>query len=131
MVDEILDQSIIPLSRRKADNRRVIDGDSIRMDSHRYWTFKMKGTHCVCCGIEGVFFAKEKHLESDNRFHFNLYGLDEFGNEVLMTKDHIMPKSKGGKDHIDNYQTMCVRCNVAKGDKLPHEYNGGQKVNCS
>ena len=35
-----------------------------------------------------------------------------------MTKDHILPKSKGGKDEIDNYQTMCIRCNKAKGNNL-------------
>ena len=48
----------------------------------------------------------------------NLYAIDENGKEVLMTKDHILPKSKGGKDEIDNYQTMCIRCNEAKGNNL-------------
>lgn len=35
-----------------------------------------------------------------------------------MTKDHIIPKSKGGKDELNNYQTMCVICNVKKGNKI-------------
>lgn len=35
-----------------------------------------------------------------------------------MTKDHIIPKSKGGADDISNYQTMCERCNEAKGNRL-------------
>jgi 5-methylcytosine-specific restriction endonuclease McrA len=30
-------------------------------------------------------------------------------------KAYIQAKSKGGKDHIDNYQTMCQPCNVRKG----------------
>jgi 5-methylcytosine-specific restriction endonuclease McrA len=35
-----------------------------------------------------------------------------------MTKDHIVPKSKGGKDMLSNTQTMCVICNTKKGDTL-------------
>lgn len=48
----------------------------------------------------------------------NLYAVDEAGNEVLMTKDHIVPHSKGGIDDISNYQTMCVRCNQKKGNDI-------------
>ena len=33
-----------------------------------------------------------------------------------MTKDHITPKAKGGKDHISNMQTMCSTCNWEKKD---------------
>ena len=41
--------------------------------------------------------------------------LDENGNEVLMTKDHIWAKANGGKSNLANYQTMCHPCNHAKG----------------
>ena len=93
------------------------NGDIIKGNSQRYQTFFTKGCKCVKCGIEGKYFAKEKHLK-DRSFHLNLYAIDENDEEVLMTKDHIIPKSKGGSDDISNYQTMCVRCNKAKGNKL-------------
>lgn len=93
------------------------DGDMIKGNSQRYQTFFIKGCKCVKCGIEGKYFAKEKH-PNDNSFHLNLYAIDKNGEEVLMTKDHIIPKSKGGIDDISNYQTMCEKCNVAKGNKL-------------
>jgi 5-methylcytosine-specific restriction endonuclease McrA len=46
-----------------------------------------------------------------------LYGKNSKGEEVLLTKDHIKPKSLGGKNHHSNYQTMCVDCNVEKASK--------------
>ena len=59
-------------------------------------------------------FAKERSFDSKH-FHMNRYALDSDNNEVLMTKDHIIPASKGGKNHISNFQTMCTDCNFKKG----------------
>lgn len=92
----------------------VINGDKIKGNSQRFQTFFTKGLKCACCGIEGKYFGKEKDFNAA-RYHLNLYALDESGNEVLMTKDHIAPRSKGGASELYNYQTMCVKCNIAKG----------------
>ena len=40
--------------------------------------------------------------------------VNENNEEILFTKDHITPRSKGGKNHISNYQTMCSKCNEGK-----------------
>jgi hypothetical protein len=113
---------ITPHDRKFKRNYMSDDGKlhSVKMASHRYWCFSEHGMNCVKCGIEGKFFALESHkYNSGNKFyHFNLYALDEDGNEVLMTKDHVLPKSKGGKSHISNYQTMCYKCNHEKGNKI-------------
>lgn len=93
----------------------VINGDKIKGNSQRFQTFFTKGLKCACCGIEGKYFGKEKDFDAA-RYHLNLYALDESGNEVLMTKDHIVPRSKGGASELYNYQTMCVKCNIAKGN---------------
>lgn len=93
------------------------DGDLIKSNSQRYQTFFTKGCKCVVCEIEGKYFAKERHLQ-DKTYHLNLYAVDDNGDEIFMTKDHIIPHSKGGIDDISNYQTMCKLCNEAKGNKL-------------
>ena len=90
----------------------------VKMGSCRYKCFAKFGTKCVSCGIEGKFFAMERDYNTD-RYHFNLYAVDENEKEILMTKDHIIPKSKGGKNHLSNYQTMCITCNRNKGAEFP------------
>ena len=93
----------------------------VKMNSLRYQVFKKSGTKCKVCGLEGIFFAleKDKFVEGDLGFHLNLYGLSRDGEEILMTKDHILPKSKGGADKLTNLQTLCIKCNNAKGNKIP------------
>ena len=91
------------------------NGKLVRMTSSRYRMFKMKGLTCVSCGFEGTYFALEKHKAANyDKFHFNCYGIDENGNERMITKDHIIPRSIGGPNHIGNYQPMCDVCNSKK-----------------
>lgn len=35
--------------------------------------------------------------------------------------DHVLPRSKGGGHTWENVVACCRRCNVKKGDRLPHE----------
>lgn len=37
------------------------------------------------------------------------------------TIDHIMPKSRGGKDTWENLVACCLKCNNSKGDRTPAE----------
>jgi 5-methylcytosine-specific restriction endonuclease McrA len=39
------------------------------------------------------------------------------GNSKQLTIDHLIPKSKGGKNTWENLVTCCSKCNVKKGDK--------------
>lgn len=96
--------------------RGIIRGDEVKLGgSLRLRTF-LRSLKCVKCGIQGEFFIKTRTKE-DERWHLDLYALRD-GEPVLMTKDHIIPRSKGGKDRMDNLQTMCCECNEEKGNTL-------------
>lgn len=98
----------------KSDSIRV-DGYLVYKDSWRYRTFYQKGLKCACCGRVGSYFKLDVDSNNIERAHFNLFSEDG----TLMTKDHIIPKSKGGPDCIDNFQTMCQECNKNKANVMP------------
>lgn len=107
-----------------------LNGQLIRVKtrSQRYRLF-YQNRKCVCCGRKGNTLSLEINHESLNRnessFHFNLY-CKEGDNYILMTKDHIIPRAKGGKDNMVNYQTMCSECNSLKADLIPEEFSALQ-----
>ena len=37
------------------------------------------------------------------------------------TIDHVMPRSRGGRDTWENLVLACVRCNIKKGNRTPLE----------
>ncbi|MEK7413410.1 MAG: HNH endonuclease [Planctomycetota bacterium] len=37
------------------------------------------------------------------------------------TRDHVVPRSRGGPDNLSNVVTACGKCNTTKGDRTPDE----------
>lgn len=93
----------------------------IKVKSLRLQCFK-RSMSCVKCGLKGTIISADTFTSKSDRdgTHFNLYAVSE-GKTRLMTKDHIIPKSRGGKNHLSNLQTMCDQCNNKKGDKYEWE----------
>lgn len=101
-------------SCKSPENQITVDGYNVYTRSLRYMTFYQKGCKCVVCGKEGTHFTLDSGADNPDRKHFNLRADDG----TLMTRDHIIPKSRGGREHISNMQTMCVDCNKAKGNHM-------------
>lgn len=118
-IQEVLDAVSPESEPNKRRSQGTFFGKKVYLNSLRYKVFKKFGTKCVTCGIEGAYFALEQCIGvSEDRAHFNLYALDADKKEIMLTKDHIIPRSKGGKDRLDNLQPMCSFCNLNKADTL-------------
>jgi len=63
--------------------------------------FLIFGNHCVYCNVD---------LQHP---------------EITATRDHLIPKSRGGADFPLNLVPACASCNMAKGDKDLSEFVGG------
>jgi len=83
------------------------------MNSNCYLMFAIKGLTCVKCGVTADHFKKVWGNPNDNP-HFTPFGVDEEGNEFMMTRDHIIPKTVWKDNSVENSQPMCSACNEEK-----------------
>jgi len=112
-----------PLLGTRTRGKIIYKGQSFtyRYDGARLLCFK-NSSICVECGREGILFRIELPAHHDSP-HLNLYA----GDGMLMTHDHIIPRSKyekimgtrKGLNAQRNLQTMCSYCNMKKADNLP------------
>jgi hypothetical protein len=59
------------------------------------------GRNCPDCGVEMTF-------QRDNA-------------PTMATVDHVIPKSRGGKNNLKNLRATCMKCNGLKGNSLLEE----------
>jgi 5-methylcytosine-specific restriction endonuclease McrA len=59
---------------------------------------------CIYCGVQPGQLGRGKMLTKSD-----------------FTVDHVIPKSRGGRDTWTNTACACYACNHRKGDRLPHE----------
>lgn len=92
--------------------------ERLNLDSERLRCYAMYGVECSVpsCDRRGSFFAVEKQPHVDHEaYHLNLYGTDSKGSEYMMTVDHIVARSLGGKHTMSNTRPMCSFHNFEKG----------------
>lgn len=121
LVEEILPMLIE--AQRKQHNKlrcKLITHDSKmyypKVSSKRLQCL-VKNLSCVKCGIKGEVFLLQLEKSGTGRPHYNLYAVENDA-LVLMTRDHIIPRVKGGPDTMENSQTMCYPCNQEKSDHV-------------
>jgi hypothetical protein len=87
------------------------------------WEFFISARHapivCFCCGIIADRWVVGKHKHDRVGVPvMNLYALNQKKELVMMTRDHIIPKSLGGIDIIENLRPACTLCNMLRGNEL-------------
>jgi len=82
------------------------------------WRLRLhsRGQSCVCCGLLGTHYWLEEN--NGGSAHLNLYGRNDQGHEIMLTVDHILPVSKGGKNDDNNLQLLCEPCNRLKSNRI-------------
>jgi hypothetical protein len=81
-------------------------------DHRRLKVFYEKGCKCAFCGVEGTQILHS--IDNHGNTHIDIF-TDSL---ILMTVDHIIPKSRGGAYDISNLQPLCRDCNTLKADKM-------------
>jgi len=85
----------------------------------RLRVFFHKGVKCINpkCDKEGTLLTHG--IDNFGGLHIDLCN-DDF---YPMTIDHRLPRSKGGKDTLENLDPMCSACNTRKGngDSIPEK----------
>lgn len=92
-------------SKMESNRRRTLVKKGVHgVHSNKQWEERKKSFNykCAFCGI------------SENEIKFR-WANTQFNK---LTKDHILPISKGGTDRIDNIQPLCISCNSSKKNNV-------------
>lgn len=91
----------------------ILEIDSIVAINNKYSPFSFKHTNTPRL-INKTLFRRDKNICAycGKIFHPN-----------YLTRDHIVPQSKGGKDSWENCVTSCKPCNIFKGDRTLEQTN--------
>jgi 5-methylcytosine-specific restriction endonuclease McrA len=75
--------------------------------------------------IRLLYYVKIPHkdipLTRRNVLHRDRYACQYCGKKNELTIDHVIPRSRGGKDVWDIVVIACLRCNIKKGSRTPKE----------
>ncbi len=86
--------------------------------------FKIKVPEIIVLSLFNDFCRKDVKFSRRNIFERDRNTCQYCGkrfSKMDLTIDHLVPRSRGGKDSWDNLVLACVKCNVRKGDRLPQE----------
>ena len=105
----------IDLSAKAAELvvKRVKDYQGLFQDITHYPDVENFPQRDDILGVKQSYSEMKHVLFGDQEGHCNLCG-HPFGYKLLEL-DHVIPKSKGGPDHIENRQLLCPPCNKMKG----------------
>jgi len=101
------------LHMKPKQERVTLGNNTCHVTSLRLRTFALKGTSCYICNLKATHFSVDIQYDGQAP-HLNLWGSNPDGELTLFTHDHVLARSLGGKDKIENTKTCCTICNFEK-----------------
>lgn len=123
----------IPRDERNIDGMRVSSPSGAALYHH----CRENNIPLVChfCGVKAsLWIIRHQQNDTNKPPVMDLFCYTSKNNLVMMTRDHIVPKSWGGLDDVQNLRCACEPCNRARKNVLddkdrqfmvenPHLYN--------
>ena len=75
-------------------------------------------THKINAHKKRIKFSRQNVLARDK---FRCQYCGERGRNVVLTFDHVIPRSRGGRTEWNNIVMACQDCNATKADRTPRE----------
>lgn len=111
-----VERAVVLIHLRKAELVEATPGHFVRSPSvHFPWPSIVRLKMFVRVPYRRIMLSRKNILRRD-RFRCQYCG----GRDAL-TVDHIIPKSRGGRDTWENLVAACTRCNNRKGNHTPEE----------
>ena len=87
-------------------------------------TFSFRAPEVIVLSVFNGRFSKEVRFSRRNIFDRDENACQYCGRKPdrsELTLDHVIPRSRGGTSTWNNIVLACIKCNMRKGDRLPHE----------
>ena len=111
-----VERAMILILLRKADLVESLPDHFVRSPTVQFpWPSIVRLKGYVAVPYKRVMISRKNVMRRD-RFRCQYCGSRE-----KLTVDHVMPKSRGGKDTWENLVTACTPCNNRKGSRTPEE----------
>jgi 5-methylcytosine-specific restriction endonuclease McrA len=106
-------------------SKRTVDGQYVSAPSGVALWKTCRDTYkplkCWHCGVEADRFIVKHHKNDMNKPPVLELFAHTGKSLVMMTRDHIVPKSLGGVDHVDNLRPGCETCNGRRKSTMNKE----------
>lgn len=117
-------KEILPMEEQNAYKGVRKNGESKQVYHKNY----CKNNPEVISHLKSLRYAREKNAIGSHTLKQWKELKESYGNmcafckaDKKLTKDHIIPLTKGGSNYIENIQPLCRNCNSKKNNKIIHE----------
>jgi 5-methylcytosine-specific restriction endonuclease McrA len=111
-----VERALILVFLQKAEVVEAYPGRFVRSPSMQFpWPSVVRLKGYVRVPYKHIMLSRKNILRRDR------YRCQYCGSRENLTVDHIIPRSRGGRDTWENLVTACTRCNNRKGNRTPEE----------